>query len=144
MDEQSRQRVAAHRRHSGRATKRSWTHHPLRWSSEEEMGSELGFHGALRIRMRSHLLGRLGIPHVVRGQLVSSVGKNQRVVGPEVPVRADLSRKVSERHDDLLSVRVRGHHSDSDSRSFVGKNEFLCLDAFCASVVDVFVYVYGV
>ena len=57
MAQQRRQRVAAHGGYSCRSTEHARSGHPLRLHRQEEMGREFRFHGTLRLRSRSPLLG---------------------------------------------------------------------------------------
>lgn len=78
MDEQRRQRVAAHRGHPGRPAERPGAHNPVRRRREEEVGRELCFHGPIRLRLRPGLLGQLGLPPLLRRRAHPRLGQDQR------------------------------------------------------------------
>lgn len=82
MDEQGRQCVATYCCHTGRATDCAQPSYPLRKHSEKEMGGELGLYGAIRLCSGFSLLGRMGVPNVLKGihligqPNLSSLGNN--------------------------------------------------------------------
>ncbi|KAF5937422.1 hypothetical protein HYC85_024928 [Camellia sinensis] len=86
------------------------------------------------------LLGRVGVPNVVRTQIHSFPGQTERGIGPEVPAETDLFGDVSERHDGVFSVCFRGDYADFNRGGFVREDEFLRVDDVCADLDDVFVY----
>ena len=128
MAEQGRQRLAAHGCDDGGAPEHPGTGHPLRQHRQEEMGCELSFHGVLRLRGGSALLGRLGLPDVVRKKARPVRRPAERRLGPRIPPQASFRRELSERDDDLLPVLFRGDNAGSDRRSVAGKDELQGVD----------------
>lgn len=72
-------------RHPRRPPERTRPRHPLRQYRQEEMGGELGVHGALRLLRRRHLLGYLGLQDVLRGRASPFLGQSRPGARPEVP-----------------------------------------------------------
>ena len=68
----------------GVPTKCSRARYPLWGHGEEEMGRELGLHGALRLHRRPRLLGPMGPSHVLRGQAHFNSGPAQSGAGRKV------------------------------------------------------------
>lgn len=61
--------MAADGSYSGGPSECAGAGHPLWFHSQEEVGSELGLHGTVCICSRAHLLGHMGIPPLIWGQV---------------------------------------------------------------------------
>lgn len=87
MEQQSRQRVAAHGGNPSGPPERSRARDPIWQHGKAQMGRELGVHGPVRLRVCAHLLGFMGTPHGVRGQAFTLCGSAQPCLGREVSPR---------------------------------------------------------
>ena len=74
--------------HAGGPPERARAGDPVRQRGEEEMGGQLGLHGALRLRRGGPLLGHLGLQDVFRRQASTILGEGRACAGPEVPAKA--------------------------------------------------------
>lgn len=140
MDEQGRQRVAADGGDPRRAPERARADHPLRRRREEEVGRELGFHGAVRLRLRPRLLGLLGLPPLLRRPARPDLGEDKRGSVAALSVREGVHREFPQRYDGVFPVRVRRHHVDTDRRRRSGEDELLCMDALCSAVAHLLLH----
>ena len=152
MAEQGRQRVADDLGDAGGDAERAGAGDPVRQHREEEVGGELGVHGALRLRRRVAVLGHLGLQHVVRPQAPPVLGQGAAGAGPELPPRpgrapaddAVLQGRRRRRrrggdamgepalpdgHHGVLPVRVRRHHAHPPRRLAAGADEHQGVDA---------------
>lgn len=125
---------------AGGASEHTGTGDPLRQHREEEMGGELGVHGILRLRGGAALLGGVGLPDVVRGQACPFRRKAERGHGPRLSPKTSFSRLLSKRDYDLLPVRLRRDHTDSDSWGITRTDELPRMDDVRTAVAYFLLY----
>lgn len=139
MDEQGRQCVAAHCRHARWHAKRAWPRHPVWKHRQEEVGRQLGLHGPVRLCSRLGLLGRLGLPNVIRHRTIHLPRPAQCGLEPNVPIGTSIPWENTKCDHGLFSIRVRSNHVDFDRWGFVRKDEFPCMDVVRAALGDIFI-----
>lgn len=145
-------------RHARRPAERAGPGHPVRQHREEEMGSQLSLHGALRLRRRGNLLGYLGLQDVFRRKAPPFLGQSRAGPRPEVldraveaPRHAALLRErtagdsgdnavLSGGDDGVVPVRVRGDYRDNSGGVGAREDELQGVDDVCAAVADVLLH----
>lgn len=140
LDEQGRQRMATNCGHNGRTPEHPWPSDTIREHREEEVGRELGLHGPLRVRGRPGLLGRVGLPNVVRAHVPPVSRQDRRCARSTCFVEASLCLQVPECYYGLFPIRLRGDYFDIDRRCFAREDEFHRVDALRAALAHVLVH----
>ncbi|WOL03549.1 hypothetical protein Cni_G12269 [Canna indica] len=148
LAEQGRQCVANGLGHARRPAERAGPGDPLREHREEEVGRQQRLHGAVRVRCRGDLLGRLGLQDVLRPPPPPLLGQGGGGARPGLPHQAgdpagvhpflqgrgdgrDADRRALLPHGDhgLLPVRLCGHHPHPPRRLPPRPDELPRLDA---------------
>lgn len=147
---------------TGGPTKRTGAGDTVWQHSEEEMGGELGFHGAVRLRGGGDMLGDMGLQDVVRGGAAAVLGESGAGTGAEISHQtggaAENSSLLQQRRagdgggdavvpdgdDGVVPVRVRGNHGYTFRGFGAGEDELQGMDDVCATLVDFLLHCWSI